>query len=247
MERLTNNKNVSDMSMIELAHNSCYADDERNARYRDYDLDIDARKLVRNLVKDICDEDLSDLSNEEFDEYMGSMLQYEIDSTVGLLALFYRNLWAMADLREKLKEYEDLEERLNKVYGECDGLLLRVVEMLEKHPCVDMANNTLKSRLITDEDVDKWEEYKQLEEQNRLAKLPCNVGDIVYGISMGKLISLTVNEISIFYMKGEKIINVKCQNKDKFRNYVEREFGKTVFLVKSEAEAKLKELRGGEK
>ena len=82
MERLTNNKNVSDMSMIELAHNSCYADDERNARYRDYDLDIDARKLVRNLVKDICDEDLSDLSNEEFDEYMGSMLQYEIDSTV---------------------------------------------------------------------------------------------------------------------------------------------------------------------
>lgn len=245
MERLTNNKNVSDMSMIELAHNSCYADDERNARYRDYDLDIDARKLVRNLVKDICDEDLSDLSNEEFDEYMGSMLQYEIDSTVGLLALFYRNLWAMADLREKLKEYEDLEERLNKVYGECDGLLLRVVEMLEKHPCVDMANNTLKSRLITDEDVDKWEEYKQLEEQNRLAKLPCNVGDIVYGISMGKLISLTVNEISIFYMKGEKIINVKCQNDDMFRNYIETEFGKTVFLTKSEAEAKLKKLRGG--
>lgn len=168
MERLTNNKNVSDMSMIELAHNSCYADDERNARYRDYDLDIDARKLVRNLVKDICDEDLSDLSNEEFDEYMGSMLQYEIDSTVGLLALFYRNLWAMADLREKLKEYEDLEERLNKVYGECDGLLLRVVEMLEKHPCIDMANNTLKSRLLTDEDVDKWEKYKQLEKQGRL-------------------------------------------------------------------------------
>lgn len=143
----------------------------------------------------------------------------------------------------KLKEYEDLEERLNKVYGDCDGLLLRVVSMLEKHPCVDMANNTLKSRLITDEDVDKWEEYKQLEEQNRLAKLPCNVGDIVYGISMGKLISLTVNEISIFYMKGEKIINVKCQNKDKFRNYVEREFGKTVFLTQSAAEAKLKELR----
>ena len=74
----------------------------------------------------------------------------------------------MADLREKLKEYEDLEERLNKVYGECDGLLLRVVEMLEKHPCIDMANNTLKSRLLTDEDVDKWEKYKQLEKQGRL-------------------------------------------------------------------------------
>lgn len=110
MERLTSDKKVSDMSMIELAHNSCYADDKRNARYRDYDLDIDSRQLVRNLMKDMCGEDLSDLSDEEFDEYMGSMLSIELDSEVGLLALFYRNLWAMANLRETLKKYEDLEE-----------------------------------------------------------------------------------------------------------------------------------------
>ena len=152
----------------------------------------------------------------------------------------------MTSICEKLGKYEDLEERLNKVYGDCDGLLLRVVSMLEKHPGIDMANNTLKSRLITDEEVDKREEYKQLEKQGILVKLPCRVGDTVYGISMGKIITLIVNEISIFYMKGEKIINVKCQNKDKFRNYVEREFGKTVFLTQSEAEEKLKELRGEE-
>lgn len=90
----------------------------------------------------------------------------------------------------------------------------------------------------------KLRKYENLEEQGRLIKLPCKVEDTVYGISMGKIISLTVNEISIFCMKGEKIINVKCQNNDEFRNYVEREFGKTVFLTKSEAEAKLKELRG---
>lgn len=94
--------------------------------------------------------------------------------------------------------------------------------------------------------LEKSKEYQQLEEQGRLIKLPCKVGDTVYGISMGKIISLTVNEISIFYMKGERVINVKCQNNDEFRNYVEREFGKTVFLTKSEAEEKLKELRGGE-
>jgi hypothetical protein len=91
--------------------------------------------------------------------------------------------------------------------------------------------------------LQKLADYEDLEEQGRLIILPCKVGDIVYGISMGKLISLTVNEISIFYMKGEKIINVKCQNNDEFRNYVEREFGKTVFLTESEAEAKLNELR----
>jgi hypothetical protein len=117
MERLTTNKSVADMSMIELAHNSCYADDERNARYRDYNLDVDSRWLVRNLAKDICGEDFKDLSDEEVDEYMASMLSVGIDSTIGLLALFYRNLWAMADLREKLKYYEDAEEQ---------GLLLRL-------------------------------------------------------------------------------------------------------------------------
>lgn len=92
----------------------------------------------------------------------------------------------------------------------------------------------------------KLKEYEHLEERGRLLKLPCKVGDTVYGISMGKIIKLVVNEISIFYMKGEKIINVKCQNNDEFRNYVEKEFGINVFLTKSEAEAKLKELRGGE-
>ena len=92
----------------------------------------------------------------------------------------------------------------------------------------------------------KLQEYEDLEEQGRLIKLPCKVGDTVYGMSMGKIIRLTVNEISIFRINGEKIINVKCQSNDEFRNYVERDFGKTVFLIKSEAEAKLDELRGGE-
>mgnify|MGYP000974953148 CR=1 FL=1 len=71
----------------------------------------------------------------------------------------------LAGWLEKSKEYQQLEERLNKVYGDCDGLLLRVVLMLEKHPNIDIANNILKSRLLTDEDVDKWEKYKQSEEQ----------------------------------------------------------------------------------
>lgn len=190
--RLTSDKKVSDMSMIELAHNSCYADDERNARYRDYDLDIDARKLVRNLVKDICDEDLIDLSNEEFDEYMGSMLSVGMDSTIGLLALFYRNLWAMANLRETLKKYEDLEE------------------------------------------------------QHRLIKLPCEVGDTVY-VKMASHCKTHYAEAEVkdfvhFISCGFCIV-VTSKYFDK-QNIPLSEFGKTVFLTKSEA--KLKELRGNQ-
>lgn len=92
--------------------------------------------------------------------------------------------------------------------------------------------------------VKKLADYEDLEEQGRLVKLPCNVGDTVYVISMGKIISLVVEEISTFYVKNEKIINVKCQNADIFRNYVERDFGRVVFLTRSEAEARLEELRG---
>lgn len=111
MERLTSNKPADSMPMIELAHNSCYVDENNTARYRDYNLDIDCRELARNLINDMCDEDLSYMSDESFDEYMAEMLSVEIDSQIGLLAVFYRNLWAMADLREKLKKCEDLEEQ----------------------------------------------------------------------------------------------------------------------------------------
>lgn len=194
MERLTSNKTTSDMNMLELAYNSCYADEKCNARYRNYELDIDSRELARKLIKDICKEDLSYMSDEEFDEYVSEMLSVEIDSQIGLLAVFYRNLWAMAELREKLKEYEDLEE------------------------------------------------------QGRLVKLPCKVGDTVWKVEEGlehtyieQLVidRIEVNDSYIYYFADEKITGESVILDD-------CDFSKTVFLTESEAEAKLKELRGGE-
>lgn len=117
MERLTTNKSVADMSMIELAHNSCYADDERNARYRDYEMEMDARDFARNLMVTLAKDELQ-VDDAEFDEEILDNLTIDPFLDVrGLIALFYRNMWAMADLREKLKDYEDAEEQ---------GLLLRL-------------------------------------------------------------------------------------------------------------------------
>ena len=186
MERLTTNKSVADMSMIELAHNSCYADDERNARYRDYNLDVDSRWLVRNLAKDICGEDFKDLSDEEVDEYMASMLSVGI----GLLALFYRNLWAMADLREKLKYYEDADEQ---------GLLLLLL---------------------------------------------CKIEDMVYCIEDKQVWCCTIEKISISKNNGTWI---EISFPEEMPNLASMEFypdeiGKTVFLTREEAKAKLKEM-----
>lgn len=137
----------------------------------------------------------------------------------------------------RLKEYEDLEVRLNKVY-DCDGLLLKVVETIEKHP-----------KLLTDEEVDKWEEYKRLEEQGRLIKLPCNRGDKIYFIKSAFSMAHFPIEARI-----TSICGVDCDNDVMYSsiteyNKIDRRFkssdiGKTVFLTKSEAEEKLKELRG---
>ena len=181
MERLTTNKSVADMSMIELAHNSCYADDKHNARYRDYNLDVDSRWLIRNLVKDICGEDFKDLSDEEVDDYMDSMLSVEIDSTIGLLALFYRNLWAMADLREKLKYYEDAEEqglllrlpckvgdtlyRVNKGAKE-PVIMMRVIQLYIKQ--IHKDRTVMRSDAINDADM------------GESCYLPCDIGERIF-------------------------------------------------------------------
>ena len=117
MERLTTNKSVSDMSMVELAHNSCYVDSEGNARYRDYEMEMDARDFARNLMVTLTKDELP-VDDAEFDEEILDNLTIDQFSDVrGLIAMFYRNMWAMADLREKLKRDEDAEEQ---------GLLLRL-------------------------------------------------------------------------------------------------------------------------
>ncbi len=116
MTRLTTDKQVSEMNMTELAHNCCHIDGNNCARYRDYDKDIDARDLARHLMEhngywnnygDSPATDKELIDDEVFDETMMDMLMYGEDDSEGLIALFYRNLWAMAELRERLKGYED--------------------------------------------------------------------------------------------------------------------------------------------
>lgn len=83
----------------------------------------------------------------------------------------------------------------------------------------------------------KLKEYEDLEEQGRLIKLPCKVGDTVYVI-VGKNIS--VQKIQRATIDSE----MKIEFCTKRRGIALFNIGKTVFLTKSEAEAKLKELRG---
>lgn len=143
---------------------------------------------------------------------------------------------------EKLAEYEDLEERLNKVYGECDGLLESMIELLEEHSGVDVPDDTVKTLLLINESVDFYKKCESLEKQGRLIKLPCKVGDVVY-VTEPTLVEAMCIRIQLDGYRNGIWINTKEYPCDSLWIPFD-DFGKTVFLTKSEAEAKLKELRG---
>ena len=98
----------------------------------------------------------------------------------------------------------------------------------------------------------KLGKYEDLEEQDRLVKLPCKVGDKIFldFAGFGKDVDkFTVKDFHLdCFEDGEIALFCDYESNDKtLSGQIDvMEFGKTVFLTKSEVEAKLKELRGGE-
>lgn len=117
-----------------------------------------------------------------------------------------------------------------------------------------------KCKYISDV-LKKLADYEDLEEQNRLIILPCKVGDTVYVVTspfnvfddieydenMKDEVYESYVSSTTFYKSGEQYrIYAKATNHFIGAYFRECDFGKTVFLTKSAAEEKLKELRGGE-
>lgn len=86
--------------------------------------------------------------------------------------------------------------------------------------------------------LQKLADYEDLEEQGRLVKLPCKIGDKVWHISGRDIKEDVISGIEYSY-DGMFYI---WSNEDTWLGG----FNDIVFLTKSEAEEKLKELRGGE-
>lgn len=92
---------------------------------------------------------------------------------------------AVSTLLQEIQQYRAMEERLKKIYGECDGILEVIVSGLERHENLELPSITVKSRLLTDEDVDMWDEYRAIGtvEEFKAFKLGrlCNKGFITIG------------------------------------------------------------------
>lgn len=103
--------------------------------------------------------------------------------------------------------------------------------------------------------LQKLTEYEDLEKQDRLVKLPCKVGDTVWDNDCGRPCAYTITAFS--FGECEEYICEPVTTKEVVFYYTnssgsitgsfaESEIGKSVFLNKSEAETKLKELRGND-
>nr|DAF49826.1 MAG TPA: hypothetical protein [Myoviridae sp. ctBbR2] len=140
-------------------------------------------------------------------------------------------------------------------------------ERLETTPLISSTIKEYWEHRQVAEYLRKLKDYEDLEEQGRLIKLPCKVGDTVYLIDRDENNKFKVYEgkwerVSLvqtskdgsFNLRGEISYDIyDCFYDDgrimKHGMYVGQErteIGKVVFLTKSEAEAKLKELRGEE-
>lgn len=103
---------------------------------------------------------------------------------------------------------------------------------------------------VTTSICEKLGKYEDLEEQGLLLRLPCKVGDVLYFAHHDRVISSEV--LSAKYHAEAENHGVFIRERltiDVEGVSAEIDFcdiGKTVFLTRDGAEAKLKELRGGE-
>jgi len=150
---------------------------------------------------------------------------------------------------EKLADYEELEERLHKIFGEestfsladvIDALEMKLSEPDKKHP--------VNARILTYEEANKWQEYKDLEEQGLLVRLPCKVGDTVYTVSYRY--ECTRNYDCKVFQKWKCEDNIPCEyekkeyfvKKSQFCLTMLNSLGKTIFLTREEAEKALEKM-----
>lgn len=152
----------------------------------------------------------------------------------------------LAQWLEELKEYKELEEKLCVMFaGDCS--LSDVVENLERQITEPGKDHPVNARILTYEDAEKWNEYRELEEQGRLMKLPCKIGDTLWWISdededgNDRLCARKCEEpISLVGIDRDGDIVVSVGEPEK--NLIDKLGSRWALLTKEEAEAKLKEM-----
>lgn len=150
---------------------------------------------------------------------------------------------------ERLTNFDDigiipkLEEIVSELSKEQDRYIVNRLVELKIEP------NILENQLKEIHRLNKiLKEYKELEEQGRLIKLPCKVVDKVYLVLETDLDEYEIVESMLIgycnRMNNEYFsMYIDCEEINDSLEFKREDFGKEIFLTREEAEAKLKEVQ----
>lgn len=217
MKRLTSD-NTFEMNMHQLALNQVYVGKDGWVQYVEGpDRECSVCDLVR-AVSETLGVELPMLSDEALSDLMLDWLQYGAEEPEGVVAILYRALCAMAEVRAQLFRYEDT------------GLEPEEIEAAKERIDIKFALWVSKTWGLAD---GRLNEILKAEKDGRLVVLPYKIGDLVYRIAVRKKYLNHLMDTPYI-----KVVEIKTENALKYKS----EIGKTVFLTREEAEAALKEV-----
>jgi hypothetical protein len=149
--------------------------------YKDETLDNFVRRMIRERM---AKWDLEIQVPEDWREFSCMMAEWLFDdpeSETGLLALLYAAAWGFAEIRERLKRYEDTGAMPDVLEDLLEGLT-----RIEKLGGWDI--------------VDRW---LKAASEGRLVELPCKVGAIVYGADSEPVMPLHVSDLAVYLESSE--------------------------------------------
>ena len=145
-------------------------------------------------------------------------------------------------------------ERLQSHIDECKKRVDTINEFVSNNSYADKDECEKNSSVLMNviNALEEYREYKDLEEQGKLLKLPCAVGDMIYHICTFSDGKSEIIEMKVGCVEPCGAIRNHKRTCEVWNMYAETDytkayfkffdFGKTVFLTREEAEVALKEL-----
>lgn len=194
--------------------------------------DISLDDLMRGLIAKFLPEVECPQDPADFSCMMAEWLYDDVDTIEGTLALLYSAAWAFAELRERLKQYEDA------------GLTPRTAMLLSNVLRAVGEEFNCRTEYVGEALV-KFAELRKAADDGRLLILPLKVGQAVYFV---------LEDLPVFYPEtngwyiGEADVTEVCLRgfavdpiggDEKIYFYPYDDIGKTIFLTREEAEVAL--------
>lgn len=186
-------------------------------QYKDVTLDDFMRRQIKARLPIDAPEDW-----QEFSCMMAEWLMDDPESETGMMALMYAAAWGFAEIRERLKRYEDT------------GAMPDVLEEL-------LEGMTRIEKLGGWDLVDRWVKAAS---EGRLVELKCVprlkpcAENILYIVEDGEVFDDFVTEVIVGENENREVVSLYSMYNGNV--CMENDFGKTVFLTEEEAEAALK-------